>query len=109
MNTGEVIALIKAFGGSGGGSSGGGVLVVHGTTVDGVTTLDKTWQEIVDAGFSVVTTYDSERDLTLIESIWGYTVDRENPDMPVYLVIYGNGHTFGAISANDYPNDDEGR
>ena len=28
MTTGEVIALIKAFGGSGGGSSGGGVLVV---------------------------------------------------------------------------------
>ena len=45
MNTGEVIALIKAFGGSGGGSSGGGVLVVH--DVDG--TLDKTWQEIHDA------------------------------------------------------------
>lgn len=43
MTTGEVIALIKAFGG--GGSSGGGVLVVH--DVNG--TLDKTWQEIYDA------------------------------------------------------------
>ena len=29
MTIGQVIALIKAFGGSGGGSSGGGVLVVH--------------------------------------------------------------------------------
>ena len=29
MTTGEVIALIKAFGGSGGGSSGGGALVVE--------------------------------------------------------------------------------
>lgn len=45
MTTGEVIALIKAFGGGGGGPSGGGVLVVH--DVDG--TLDKTWQEIHDA------------------------------------------------------------
>lgn len=45
MNTGEVIALIKAFGGGGGGSSGGGVLVVH--DVDG--TLDKTWAEIAEA------------------------------------------------------------
>ena len=45
MNTGEVIALIKAFGGSGGGSSGAGVLVV--TDTDG--TLDKTWKEIDDA------------------------------------------------------------
>lgn len=34
----------------GGGSSGGGVLVV--TDTDG--TLDKTWQEINDAGFAVV-------------------------------------------------------
>ena len=45
MTTGEVIALIKAFGGSGGGSSGGGVLVVH--DADG--TLDKTFKEIHDA------------------------------------------------------------
>lgn len=44
MTTGEVIALIKAFGG-GGGSSGSGVLVVH--DVNG--TLDKTWQEIYSA------------------------------------------------------------
>lgn len=45
MTTGEVIALIKALGGSGGGGSGGGVLVV--TNTNG--TLDKTWQEIHDA------------------------------------------------------------
>ena len=46
MTTGEVIALIKAFGGSGGGSSGGGVLVVH-VSSEGV--MDKTWQQIHDA------------------------------------------------------------
>lgn len=49
MTTGEVIALIKAFG-SGGGSSGGGVLVVH--MVDDYT--DKTWKEIHDAPMAVI-------------------------------------------------------
>lgn len=48
MTTGEVIALIKAFGGGGGGSSGGGVLVVH--NVNG--TLDKTWNEIKAAALN---------------------------------------------------------
>lgn len=57
MTVGEVIALIKAFGGGGGGSSGG-VLVVHETTVDGVSTLDKTWQEIHDADFAVISILD---------------------------------------------------
>ena len=49
MTTGEVIALIKAFGGGGGGSSGGGVLVVNETISEGTHTLDKTWKEISDA------------------------------------------------------------
>lgn len=44
MTTGEVIALIKAFGGGGGGSSVGPLIA---NDVDG--TLDKTWQEIHDA------------------------------------------------------------
>ena len=50
MTTGEVIALIKAFGGGGGGSSGGGVLVVN--MVDDYT--DKTWKEIHDAPMAVI-------------------------------------------------------
>ena len=58
MNTGEVIALIKAFGGSGGGSSGGGVLVVH--MVNG--TLDKTWREVYDAGFCVIAFTANKKD-----------------------------------------------
>ena len=71
MNTGEVIALIKAFGGSGGGSSGAGVLVV--TYTDG--TLDKTWKEIDDARKTGIVTligreddsgYDTAMYLTLI-------------------------------------------
>lgn len=55
MNTGEVIALIKAFG-SGGGSSGGGVLVVN--DVDG--TLDKTWQEIADSDLCILNYYGAK-------------------------------------------------
>lgn len=50
MTTGEVIALIKAFGGGGGGSSGGGVLVVN--MVGDYT--DKTWKEISDAPMAVI-------------------------------------------------------
>ena len=53
MNIGEVIALIKAFGGSGGGSSGGGVLVVNVTETERDThyiyTCDKTAGEILSA------------------------------------------------------------
>ncbi len=55
MNTGEVIALIKAFGGGGGGSSGGGVLYL---TADATThALSKNIQEIktaLDNGQAVV-------------------------------------------------------
>jgi len=53
MNTGEVIALIKAFGG-GGGSSGGGALVVE---LDNDGNLDITAGELfsaVQAGYVVV-------------------------------------------------------
>ena len=50
MNTGEVIALIKAFGGSGGGSSGGGVLVVNVTEPEAdLHVCDKTAGEILAA------------------------------------------------------------
>lgn len=49
MNTGEVIALIKAFGGGGGGSSGGGVLVVGITNVGSSYISNKTAAEIYAA------------------------------------------------------------
>ena len=49
MTTGEVIALIKAFGGSGGGSSGGGVLVVKREKVGENYELDKNYNEILAA------------------------------------------------------------
>ena len=49
MTTGEVIALIKAFGGGGGGSSGGGVLVVGATRSGNKIICDKTCEEMWDA------------------------------------------------------------
>ena len=54
MKLATIAAIAKAIGGGsggGGGSSGGGVLVVH---EDENGTLDKTWQEIHDAAFSIL-------------------------------------------------------
>lgn len=101
MTTGEVIALIKAFGGSGGGSSGGGVLVVH--YENGV--LDKTWQEIHDAvasGQFVV--IQSENDDGIF---WNYISSVES-DSNYYMVIVfwtGTGNTgeLGTNSPTGYP------
>ena len=75
----------------GGGDTGSGVLVVH----EGDGMLDKTWQEIYDAGFSVL--YKQE----------------ENGGSCYYLVMIGlNGPQYGvaydkqvyiANTPNDYP------
>ena len=82
MTTGEVIALIKAFGGGGGGSSGGGVLVVH--DVDG--TLDKTWQEIADAGFATLRIEDDIGITCRISHSDGYEVE--------FAMLLPNGSGF---------------
>lgn len=103
MTTGEVIALIKAFGGSGGGSSGGGVLVVH--DVNG--TLDKTYKEIADAGFAVMCLPDSELEgnfyVYLLASFGPYT----DGDVTTYSVSFsfkgGPWMYFDATSENGYP------
>ena len=100
MNTGEVIALAKAFGGGsgGGGSSGGGVLVVH--NVDG--TLDKTWQEIVNAMASggAANVFVSNEDILAIQVIQNayYNPEEEHP----YIVKIGM-LTFTSETANGYP------
>lgn len=77
MNTGEVIALIKAFGGYGGGS-GGGVLVVN-MVYDEVKDndySDKTWKEIHDAPMAVIA----------VKAVLpgGTTVNNINPVVRVY-------------------------
>ena len=98
MTTGEVIALIKAFGGGGGGSSGGGVLVVH--NVDG--TLDKTWQEIVNAmasgGAALVQGSNENITGTQVISLAYYDGEGERP----YIVKIGM-LTYTSTTANGYP------
>lgn len=103
MNTGEVIALIKAFGGGGGGSSGGGVLVVHETVSDMTHTLDKTWQEIVDAGFAVL--YIVTRIGTDVYALYHFGIDSG------LYEIWFNGQqglfTYSTDSATGYPSYEE--
>ena len=94
MTTGEVIALIKALGGSGGGS-GGGVLVV--TDTEG--TLDKTLQEIHDAmlsGGAVVSATNPARVDQVIEASFD---DRAN----AYDLIVRGDLYYSASSASGYP------
>lgn len=97
MTTGEVIALIKAFGGSGGGSSGGGVLVVH----DVNDTLDKTWKEIHDAGFCVCVFGDEYE--TNFAPIYNIGI---NTDPDEWYVLFGtseSGRNYSASSETGYP------
>ena len=103
MNTGEVIALIKAFGGGGGGSSGGGVLVIHETVSGNTHTLDKTWQEIHDADFAVVV-----YEFGPVKSIKPIISTGAGIEDAPYLAIVYNYEQASAIqyttpSANGYP------
>lgn len=101
MNTGEVIALAKAFGGGGGGSSGGGVFLVHASD-DDTPVLDKTWQEISDAytGGSVVICVGMYGDLGYLSSV---PVKLEDSEYSV--AFFGNQffEQYIASSANGYP------
>ena len=96
-DTGKTIALIKALS-NGGGGSGGGVLVVHETVSGGTHTLDKTWQEIYDSGYSV---------LALVEGsdvmFFAITYISSSP----YIVTFG-GDAYTAASASDYPSHEAG-
>lgn len=93
MNTGEVIALIKAFGGSGGGSSGGGVLVVH---IDENLTLDKTWQEIHDAMLSGGAVYVSRNGGVSVFTFAGNNGSQ-------YHVDAASGDEFYTSTTDGYP------
>lgn len=108
MTTGEVIALIKAFGGSGGGSSGGGGLVVN-VTVDPETdakVCDKTAGEIwavANAGGTVVFKIADEN---------GSAIDcmaYAEHNGPNYTFNTGMYDMYSAESANDYPKTDGGK
>jgi hypothetical protein len=95
MNTGEVIALIKAFGGSGGGSSGGGVLVIHETVSGNTHTLDKTWQEIHDADLPVVITEIPDGGGTMRTWVTFITVSDDNYIVSVDGIEYSSGTASG--------------
>lgn len=87
-------------GGGGGGGSGSGILVVHRDESD---ILDKTWQEIVDAGVSVlIPSYQDEGDVLVVNYIaLAYIEDGK------YGVVYslpgGSSNLYLTDSANGYP------
>lgn len=94
MTTGEVIALIKAFGGGGGGSSGGGVLVVD---ADSNNVLNKTYKEIADAVVSIMRTKIDDKSYDFY-NLEGFGYDEYSG----YYVKYGGG-VFVTDSENGYP------
>ena len=81
-------------------SSGGGVLVC---TKDENGMLDHTWQEIVDAGFSVLTLPDGDETVLAWLATYGIVYPS---GVAKWELIYFNpdgGLEFLANSANDYP------
>lgn len=83
----------------GGGGTGGGVLVV--TETEG--TLDKTWQEIHDAGFSIL----NDGGIICLLSYCGYD-GPANAYIVNYIDISGGSsnfvyYPFSASTASDYP------
>ena len=91
-DAGKVLTVVDgAWAPAAASGGGGGVLVVH--DVDG--TLDKTWQEIVDADLAVVRS-DGETvgSATVIPS---WEVDSG------YYNIYAGGDSYTADSASGYP------
>ena len=83
---------------SGGGGSSGGVLVV-GLDMQTMT-LDKTWQEIVDAGFAVLP-YSEDGETTVIFYLYSYTNNGSS-----YGVVFKQQAielTCAATSADGYP------
>lgn len=91
------------FSGGGGGSSGGGVLVVHQNADTGA--LDKTWQEIHDAGFAVLSIDVSDGGY---EGVGFASIISIGMFGDSYSVTFaGNGLTFSASAASDYPAPEE--
>ena len=89
-----------------GGGSGGGVLVVHETVSGGTHTLDKTWQEIHDAVFSVLVSTTGESNKS-----WGVIASCDYiSDAGKYVVMYSTvdgPSIFDCDSASGYPSYEE--
>ena len=107
MTTGEVIALIKAFGGSGGGGGGGSSVLVVNATWSGTTlTCDKTASEMlsaVESGGCVVHYLDSEGNEYFYMV---FAVVHRNPDDD-YIFITPD-FSMHAATLSDYPSNDIG-
>lgn len=99
----EIAAIDEMFSNMSGGSSGGGVLVVH--DADG--TLDKTWQEIADAGFAVCYVQPSIPVLpTMVYVLCSIKDDEDEPFVQFYSVSgmeESGKRQYDATSKNDYP------
>jgi len=91
---------LDAIAKNGGGGSGGGVLVVH--DVEG--TLDKTWQEIVDADLAVILINNNRGNYKLFVS---YSFDSQDTYVIGGIWEDDNGYIayryYVVSSANDYP------
>lgn len=101
MTTGEVIALIKAFGGSGGGSSGGGVLYA---TVSRDMVLDKNLEEIkaaLDGGKVVMLKRESPNDGVFYCPLFKTAYFPEDPYYGVTFYDFGTGGGQEATFSND--------
>ena len=98
MTTGEVIALIKAFGGGSGGGGTGGVLVVHITNPEsGVYVADKTYNE-------VLTAYQSGQLclFSLYGSISHVSKDEDYPELYGFIVTVSPNESGGGTLMSSY-------
>lgn len=96
---GDVITETKLNHMEDGIATGGGVLVVNGTIDGNTMTLDKTWQEIHDAG-TVVLIFEFDADTQV--SNWLTMVDYINGGYGCTF-IGGNKIEFHTDSADGYP------
>lgn len=97
------LAICKKMIENGGGGTGGGVLVVHqsGDNDTGYT-LDKTWQEIHDADFSIIVTEDTD-------GKWYVQITSAFIDGQNYIVTGGSTAEYATTSADGYPQSGGGK
>lgn len=111
MTTGEVIALIKAFGGSGGGGGGSSVLVVNVTEESSggrtVYTLDKTAGEILSAANAndlIIIRLSSDNSIDQSFATEVYCLDDgDNYQFVLMAIMNGNNIVYMAEAADAYP------
>jgi hypothetical protein len=86
---------------SGGGSGSGGVLVCHAD--EATRALDHTWQEIVDAGFSVLLLPGGDETMVAWFAVYGVVYPSGEAKWEVVYFSPDGPYTFFADSADAYP------